>query len=451
MKILKLFSLLTFACLAPILCITAQAEVPPTLSVQPSMNPMLKRTMPAIVNVYVQGELPPQRSPMMQPNENSGPNVGRRFQDVGSGVIIDAKHGLIVTNAHVVQYGQIIVVTLSDGRRFKARLIGADVPSDIALLKINAENLTEIAFADSSKAEVGDFVVAIGNPFGLLNQTVTSGVISALNRSDLGIEGYENFIQTDAPINPGNSGGALVNVRGELVGINTAILSPRGGSIGIGFAIPSNMVNSVAQQLLRYGKVARGVLGVYVQDLTPDLADALNLHGLKGAVVTEIAPGSPAAKAGLEPKDIVTHINDNPIDNGAELRNTIGLTRVGNQVRLKVLRGNKKLTFAVTLLPRDQVFAPETSSLLAGMQLQSYDRLNFNAEEIKGVQIVNLDVNSAGALKGLRPGDIILTANNQSVTTVAELIKIANNNSKQLLLEVQHANGGNTFVVIDNN
>lgn len=444
-KIVKILALV-FCLVSPSLL---QAEIPANTQ-STSLHTMLKQAMPAVVNIYVQGQLPPSRAPLMQPNAT--PQMGPRFQDVGSGVIVDGKNGLIVTNAHVVQYSQIIVVTLNSGRRYQAKLLGSDVPSDIAVLKISADNLSSIPLADSDKAEVGDFVVAIGSPFGLLNQSVTSGVISALNRSDLGIEGYENFIQTDASINPGNSGGALVNMQGELVGINTAILSPGGGNIGIGFAIPSNMVKSVMEQLIRYGKVERGVMGVYVQDLTPDLADALNAHGKKGALITEVAPGSPAAKAGLKAKDIVIGINGKSTESGAELKNTLGLTRVGSTVELKVLRGEKTFTTQARLIPKEEAFAPTKPSFLSGVQLRDYDQLNFNNEEVKGVQVVDLDVNSAAALKGLRPGDIILSANNQPVTSVMELSKIASNkDAKSLLLEVQHVRGGNIFIVVDNN
>lgn len=433
--------------------ITSLAAVPPMVNnaPMPSISGMLKKAMPAVVNIYVQGELPPTTHAALGEPSPNGPGPGKPFQDVGSGVIVDAKNGLVITNAHVVKYQQIIQVTLSDGRHYKGQLLGADNPSDIAVIKINAPDLIALPFANSDKAQVGDFVVAIGSPFGLLNQTVTSGVISAMNRTDLGIEGYENFIQTDASINPGNSGGALVNINGQLVGINTAILSPAGGNVGIGFAIPSNMAKSVMEQLIQYGKVERGLLGVFVQDLTPDLADALNAHDIKGALITQVSPGSPAAKAGLQEKDIVEEINGVPIENGAQLRNSVGLTRVGSKMTLKVLRNNKILSFTATLATKKEAFSGGTSSFLAGVRLRGFDELGFNTQEVKGVQVLDLDPNSPAALKGLRPGDVILSANDQAVNSVAQLSNLENNNQKRLLLEIKRLDGGDVFVVIDNN
>lgn len=422
----------------------------------PSLAQTLKKVMPAVVNIYVQGQLPPGHYGNPSSPSGSRPYRGMsapKFQDVGSGVIVDAKQGLIVTNAHVVKDAQTITVTLNDGRRYKGNLVGADSASDIAVIKIKADALEAIPFADSSKVQVGDFVAAIGSPFGLLTQTVTSGVVSAINRSDLGIEGYENFIQTDAPINPGNSGGALVDMKGALVGINTAIISPGGGNIGIGFAIPSDMVHSVMEQLIQYGKVERGLLGVMVQDLTPDLADALGEHDIKGALITQVSPGSPADKAGLQTKDIVDQINGKPIINAAQLRNAVGLVRVGTKLNLHVLRGNKKLNLEATVVPPKEAFtaASNVPSFLAGVRLRDFDQLDFNAREVKGVQVLDLDDNSAAALKGVRPGDVILMANNVQVTTLQQLLQAANSNPKRLLLEISRSGGGRVFLVIDNN
>lgn len=412
----------------------------------PTLNPMLKKVMPAIVNIYVQGETPGR--PPVYTGPNQPPN-NSKFEDIGSGVIVDPNQGFIVTNSHVVRDADVVIVTLSDGRRFKGEVIGADSASDIAVVKINATHLTSVPFGNSDKVQVGDFVVAIGSPFGLLTQSVTSGVVSAMNRSDLGIENYENFIQTDAPINPGNSGGALVNLEGQVIGINTAIIAPSGGNVGIGFAIPSNMVMNVMDQLIKYGKVTHGLLGVMIQNLTPDLADALNASGVKGALITQVNPGTPGAKAGLQAKDIVEAVNGNPIDNAAQLRNAVGLTRIGSEITLKVLRNNKNLNLTVKL---SQPQPPTGSaSLLAGLRLRDYDEIDFDAREIKGVQILDLDDNSPAALKGMQPEDVIVSANSQPVTTVTQLIAAANKSPKRLLLEVKHVGAGTTFVVLDNN
>lgn len=444
--------------LACLLTFSAYAEVPQNIIKEhPNLTVMLKSAMPAVVNIYVQGQLPPGHYPIAKGQKSPNPyqqqmEVPRYFQDYGSGVIVDAHQGYILTNAHVIRDAQSIIVTLNDGRRFHGQIIGADNLSDIAVIKINADNLSALPFADSDKVQVGDFVAAIGSPFGLLTQTVTSGVVSALNRDDLGIEGYENFIQTDASINPGNSGGALVNMQGQLVGINTAILAPSGGNIGIGFAIPSNMSRSVMEQLIKYGKVERGLLGVVVQDLTPDLADALNAHGVQGALVTQINPGTPAAKAGLQVKDIVVKINGKPITSAAQLRTTVGLMRVGSNVSLEVLRNNKTLQLNAETMPQQKVLSRETiNSLLAGVRLRNYSELNFNAQQVRGIEVVDLDENSAAALKGLRPGDVILTANGQQVADITQLLDIANKNSKRLLLEIQRNGSAYLFMVIDNN
>jgi Do/DeqQ family serine protease len=300
---------------------------------------MLEKAMPAVVNIS---------SAQTQISNNPLLNdpIFRHFFNIpaqkthsrGSGVVIDARKGYVVTNHHVIEKANEITVNLQDGREFKAEIIGTDPETDVALMKIPAENLTTLPSANSDQLRVGDFVVAIGNPFGL-GQTVTSGIVSALGRSGLGIEGYEDFIQTDASINPGNSGGALVNLRGELIGINTAIFAPSGGNVGIGFAIPSNMVQQVVQHLVQFGEVQRGSLGIRIQELTPQLASALGLENShKGAVVTEIAVDSPAEKAGLQPADVIVAINNQPVNRVSEVRNRVGLLRIGEKVALTVLR-----------------------------------------------------------------------------------------------------------------
>jgi Do/DeqQ family serine protease len=282
----------------------------------PSLAPMLKQVNPAVVNISTYSTRESSYNPLLNdpffrkffniPDQQPEQQVpSKRQQSAGSGVIVDAGDGIVMTNYHVVRNADEVNVSLVDGRNYEARIVGTDPELDIAILEIDADDLTEVSFADSNLLEVGDFVVAIGNPFGL-GQTVTTGVVSALGRSGLGIEGYENFIQTDASINPGNSGGALVNLKGELVGINTAIISPAGGNVGIGFAIPVNMANASMQQIIEYGEVRRGQIGIGIQDITPDLRDAFDLaKGQFGVLVTNVIEGSPAADAGIKSGDII--------------------------------------------------------------------------------------------------------------------------------------------------
>jgi Do/DeqQ family serine protease len=267
-------------------------------------------------------------------------------------VIFDAKSGYILTNAHVVENANEITVTLQDGRDLKADVVGSDAPSDIAVLKVKPDGLSQIALGDSAHLEVGDFVVAIGNPFGL-QHTVTSGIVSGLSRSGINPDGYEDFIQTDASINPGNSGGALVNLRGELIGINTEILSSNGGNVGIGFAIPVNMARSVMDQLIRYGAVRRGQLGVSMYTVTPDIAHSLGLASAVGALVSQVVEGSPADKAGLRVGDVVTAVNGQPIKSNSELRNIIGLLRVGDSIDIGLVRDGrpKRVTAVIAAAP----------------------------------------------------------------------------------------------------
>jgi Do/DeqQ family serine protease len=316
-------------------------------TVVPSLAPVVSRITPGVVGISVRGRVR-ETNPLLQDpifrrffNLREGQPVERETQATGSGVIVDAAHGYVLTNAHVVENATRIEVTTKDNRRFRARLIGQDPDTDIAVLQIPADGLTAVPFGDSSRLQVGDFVLAIGNPFGL-GQTVTSGIVSALGRSGLGIEGYEDFIQTDASINPGNSGGALANLRGQLVGINTAILAPGGGNIGIGFAVPIDMAREVMDQLLRYGQVRRGRIGVAIQDLSPDVAQALGTRLTEGAVIARVEPDSPAERAGLKPADIVVAVNGAPVRNATDLRNSIGLARIGEEVRLSVYRDGRE-------------------------------------------------------------------------------------------------------------
>ncbi|ALG72022.1 peptidase [Azospirillum thiophilum] len=317
-----------------------------------TIAPMLEQVTPAVVNISVLSQAPQAENPLLRDpffrrffNLPDQMPQGRPQVSAGSGVIVDARNGYVVTNSHVVENAQEIAVTLKDRRRLRAKLIGRDAATDIALLQIKADGLTALQLGDSDRSQVGDFVVAIGNPFGL-GQTVTSGIVSALGRSGLKIEGYEDFIQTDASINPGNSGGALVNFQGELIGINTAIIGPAGGSVGIGFAVPVTIVRSVMEQLREFGEVRRGRLGVAIQDLTPDLAESMSLKGDEGALIAKIERGSPADNGGLRSGDVVVAVDGRPIRSATDFRNRIGLLRVGTPVQLTVVRsgGQKSVT-----------------------------------------------------------------------------------------------------------
>jgi serine protease Do len=323
----------------------------------PSLAPMLSRITPGVVNIAVRGRVKEQNPLLQDPffrrffnlPQNAQPEE-RETQATGSGVIVDAAQGYVLTNGHVAENATRIDVVTKDNRRLTAKLIGIDSDTDIAVLQIPAVNLTAVPLGDSDRLQVGDFVIAIGNPFGL-GQTVTSGIVSALGRSGLGVEGYEDFIQTDASINPGNSGGPLVDLEGECVGINTAILAPGGGNIGIGFAVPINMARRVMEQLVRYGEVKRGRIGVAIQDLTPDLAQAMNTTHTTGAVIARVDPASPAERAGLKSGDLVVAVNGVAVRSGTQLRNMIGLTRTGSEVELTVDRGGAERKVAVQVDP----------------------------------------------------------------------------------------------------
>jgi serine protease DegQ len=354
--------ILALAVTAPLTLPTALAQQrTPVLEAQPmpSLAPLLRNVTPAVVNISVVATSQPQDNPLMRdpffrrflpPQEQP-----QQRQAAGSGVIVDAARGYVMTNAHVVARAQRIAVTLKDGRTLNAKLIGTDPGTDIAVVQIPAENLTALTYGDSSALEVGDYVVAIGNPFGL-GQTVTSGIVSALGRSGLRIEGYEDFIQTDASINPGNSGGALVDLRGRLIGINTAIIAPSGGNVGIGFAVPINMARTVFDQIVEYGKVARGRVGVQVQDVTPDIASAIGMTQPAGALVARVEPNSPAAKAGLRQGDVILALDNAPVRNSADLRNRVGLVRVGEKIDVTYRRGEdeRRTSMRVADLPVPQ-------------------------------------------------------------------------------------------------
>ncbi|MFA3792599.1 DegQ family serine endoprotease [Aliiglaciecola sp. SL4] len=404
----------------------------------PTLAPMLEETTPAIVSIAVEGtQVSRQRVPEMFRHffGGSGEQVQERpFKGLGSGVIIDAKLGYVVTNNHVVDNANEITVKLTDGRELKAKKLGADAQSDIALLQIEAEDLQAVPLANSDKLRVGDFVVAIGNPFGL-NQTVTSGIVSALGRSGLNIGGYEDFIQTDAAINRGNSGGALVNLRGELIGINTAIFGPNGGNVGIGFAIPSNMMKSLVDQIIEFGEVRRGLLGVIGQDVDAGLADAMNLDVNKGAFVSEVSPDSAAEKGGIESGDIITHINGLAVSSFQELRAKIGTMGAGSEVELTIMRKGKSKDIEVTLgdATGAVVAAREIHPALEGATLTNGKTARGN----DGVVISEIQNRSPAASIGLQDGDVIVGVNRARVTTVADLRRQMDESEGVIALNVQ--------------
>ncbi|MDD1621749.1 MAG: DegQ family serine endoprotease [Methylococcaceae bacterium] len=430
--------------------LSANAALPPQVegAPLPSLAPMLEQSMPAVVNISTSTNVRIQENPLMNDpvfrRFFNIPNNPRQQQknSLGSGVIIDKDQGYVLTNNHVIDKADKITVTLSDGRQLNAKLLGTDPEADVAVIQIPADNLTALKVADSSQLKVGDFVVAIGNPFGL-GQTVTSGIVSALGRSGLGIEGYEDFIQTDASINPGNSGGALVNLRGEFVGMNTAILAPSGGNIGIGFAIPANMAIRLMESLVQHGEVRRGLLGVTTQDLTSELVKAFNLKNQHGAVVSQVEAGSPAEKAGLEPGDIIVGVNGQEIKNGSsQIRTAISLLQIGDTATLEVMRGEERKTLQATIgkPKRPQLAGDKLHPLLSGAMLGVTPK-----DQVEGILIEKVDQNSKAWKTGLRPGDIIVTANRYRVRNLDEIKQVVNPNAP-LLVNLQR--GGEAFFVV---
>ncbi len=421
----------------------AQATLPVAVdgSELPSLAPMVDKTVPAVVNIATRSHISAQNHPMMNDPlfqyffRGMQPQPQRReARSLGSGVVIDAKEGYIVTNHHVVDGAEEITITLHNGEQYDAKVVGSDPEADVAVIKVDAKDLTALPFADSEKLRVGDFVVAIGNPFGL-GQTVTSGIVSALGRTGLGIEGYENFIQTDASINPGNSGGALVNLRGELIGMNTAIIAAGGnGNVGIGFAIPINMVRQIVDQLIEFGEVHRGMLGVVMQNLTPDLAKAFGLDMHQGVVISQVIEKSAAEKAGLKAGDVVVSLNGVAIKNASSMRNIVGLLRVGDSMDIKVIRDNKKLSLKAKLQEADSqtVAGNNLNERLAGATIEQSQKDGDVFLEVTAVERGSPAWNAR-----LREGDIILSVNRKSVKSIDELRKVLKNSDKQMLLNVQ--------------
>ena len=425
------------------------AAVPPPIAVsdQPTLAPMLERVLPAVVNVVTETE-----SEVAHPLMNDPffrrffdmPEGKRRSSGLGSGVIINADKGYVLTNAHVVANATKITLKLHDDRETEAELIGSDPETDLALLKIDEDDLVQVPLGDSDQTRVGDFVVAVGNPFGL-NQTVTSGIVSGLGRSGMGNR-YEDFIQTDASINPGNSGGALVDLNGRLIGINTAILSRGGGNIGIGFAIPVNLAQAVVAQIIEYGEVQRGMLGVIGQDLTGDLAEAFGHGTTHGVVVAEVIPDSAAEKAGIKSGDIIVGVDGKPLKDFGQLRNSIGLMRIGDEVKLDIVREGKRIEIEAEIgEPTELGSATATDTLHAGLAGATFTN---NAEGAKGVLVSAVEEGSEAHRNGLRQGDVITSLNRKPVETVQQLRKLTRNTDERLVLHIKRGAGA-LFLVID--
>ena len=446
--------LLTPIALAVTLLTVAPAHAHMTADEVPSLAPLVKESAPAVVNIRTVGQLQeaPQHPFFDNPfferffgereRERPRRRQPRRSQAAGSGVIVDAERGYLLTNQHVIADAHEIAVTLTDGRQFEAEVVGADPGTDVALLKIEADSLSAMSLADSDALEVGDYVVAIGNPFGL-GQTVTAGIVSAVGRSGLGIESYEDFIQTDAAINFGNSGGALMNLKGELVGINTAIFARAGGNIGIGFAIPINMARQIMEQLLTHGEIQRGRIGVQIMDLNPDLAEALGTAHQKGALVTQVIAGTPAEAAGLQPGDVVVEMNGEAVAGSSDLRNMVGMLRVGDSVGLTIVREGETITIDLAVGEIGEVALGAGSQIpqLEGAVFGPLDSSSPLYGKVKGVLVVTVEADTPAWNAGLREGDVIVSANRRPVETPDEIFMVVEETGLPILLNVRRGDG----------
>ena len=429
---------------APFQAMAAMPSQVPGQGALPSLAPVLEKVLPAVVSVQVEGtavqgrKIPEELKKYFGEEMPDQQQQAQPFEGLGSGVIIDAAKGYVLTNNHVINQAQKINVQLNDGREFEAKLIGSDDQSDIALLQLqNASNLTQIAIADSDTLRVGDFVVAVGNPFGL-GQTATSGIVSALGRSGLNLEGLENFIQTDASINRGNSGGALLNLNGELIGINTAILAPGGGSVGIGFAIPSNMAQTLSKQLIQFGEIKRGLLGIKGTEMSSDIAKAFNLNVQRGAFVSEVLPNSGSAKAGIKSGDVIVSLNGKPLTSFAELRSRIATTEPGSKVKLGILRDGKPLDVEVTL---DKSTSSSASAELISPSLQGAELSDGQLKDgTKGITIGEVEKGSAAAQAGLHKDDVIIGVNRDRVQSIAEMRKVLETKPSVMALHIIRGN-----------
>ncbi|MGP1929488.1 MAG: Do family serine endopeptidase [Arsenophonus sp. ER-BJ3-MAG3] len=434
-----LISIVSYSASMPPVVLSSSQELP-------GLAPMLEKVLPAVVSIRVSGtrvqnqQLPEEFKFFFGPNFPSQQQSIRPFEGLGSGVIIDSEKGYILTNNHVIDNADNIQIQLNDGREISVKLIGRDQQTDIALLQIKDSSiddlkklkLTAIKISDSDKLRVGDFAVAVGNPFGL-GQTATSGIISALGRSGLNVEGLENFIQTDASINRGNSGGALVNLNGELIGINTAILTPGGGNIGIGFAIPSNMAKSLSDQIIKYGEVKRVLLGIKGTEMTSDIAKALNIDAQKGAFVSEVIPNSIAAKAGIQPGDVLVSINNKYINSFAELRAKIGTSEIGKKISIGLLRKGKQKEVNVIL---EDINSNSTKAEILTTSLMGATLSNSIIKGTKGVKVDSVSSNSPAAILGLAKGDLIVSANEQRIESINQLRKIIETKPTALALNI---------------